>query len=58
MIKPLSHSKSLVTYFIDASFKEDETIPTFMLKSRMKTLGQSLTNLNKYLDKSKYGIAS
>jgi hypothetical protein len=39
VIKPLSHSKSLVTLFIEAEYEEDKTIPAFMLKTRMKSLG-------------------
>ena len=35
VIKPLSHQKSLVTYFMEAEYQIDETIPAFMMKTRL-----------------------
>jgi len=51
ILKPLSHSKTLVTHFMDLNFDPDQTIPTFMIKSRLRSLGTRLSQLNKILDK-------
>ena len=53
VLKPLSHSKTLTTHFMVVEMEHDENIPTFMVKSRMRTLGSRLANLSRYLDKCK-----
>ena len=57
VIKPLSHHKSLVSYFMVADYTSDSSIPDFMLKSRLRTFAVRLNCLNKYLDKTKYGVS-
>ena len=39
-----------------AEYIPDDTIPDFMLKSRMRTFASRLSQLNKYLDKNKFGF--
>jgi hypothetical protein len=39
-----------------AEYAPDASIPDFMIKSRLRTFASRLSNLNKYLDKIKYGV--
>lgn len=40
-----------------AEYASDPSIPDFMLKSRLRTFAVRLNCLNKYLDKTKYGVS-
>jgi hypothetical protein len=43
VLKPLSHSKTLVSLFLVTEYEADESIPAFMLKTRMRSLGNRLS---------------
>ena len=54
MLKPLSHTKTLVTLFLIAEYEADPEIPAFMIKSRLRSLGTRLNLINRFLDKHRF----